>query len=66
MKLASLEALFDFRVAPYVGAWIETIPHHLKEDDEDVAPYVGAWIETSLSAFQFFAQTVAPLSLIHI
>ena len=43
-----------------MGAWIETIPHHLKEDDEDVAPYVGAWIETSLSAFQFFAQTVAP------
>ena len=34
------------RVAPYVGAWIET---HLRQKSsyaDAVAPYVGAWIET--------------------
>ena len=33
-------------VAPYVGAWIETLPEHLPTADMSVAPYVGAWIET--------------------
>ena len=35
-------------VAPYVGAWIETIrkSHHLPL--LAVAPYVGAWIETMI------------------
>ena len=34
------------KVAPYVGAWIETF-HCLKPEFFDgVAPYVGAWIET--------------------
>ncbi len=36
------------KVAPYVGAWIETgyrlKNHHLRY----VAPYVGAWIETPM------------------
>ena len=35
-------------VAPYVGAWIETL--YLCEDAGEcgVAPYVGAWIETDI------------------
>ena len=34
-------------VAPYVGAWIETL-YELADGSEDVvAPYVGAWIETA-------------------
>ena len=36
------------RVAPYVGAWIETLTGSVKGVSEEVAPYVGAWIETLL------------------
>ena len=35
------------QVAPYVGAWIETLLPVLVNPDRMVAPYVGAWIETS-------------------
>ena len=33
-------------VAPYVGAWIETLTTLKQERSGRVAPYVGAWIET--------------------
>ena len=33
-------------VAPYVGAWIETIAQCVVNRSFRVAPYVGAWIET--------------------
>ena len=33
-------------VAPFVGAWIETLHQHRKERVLEVAPFVGAWIET--------------------
>ena len=33
-------------VAPYVGAWIETIVKNWSINKLHVAPYVGAWIET--------------------
>ena len=36
----------DHSVAPYVGAWIETIKLHYMDVIISVAPYVGAWIET--------------------
>ena len=35
-----------WKVAPYVGAWIETIFPLGSDASIDVAPYVGAWIET--------------------
>ena len=35
-------------VAPYVGAWIETLRLSYYLPTYFVAPYVGAWIETSL------------------
>ena len=34
-------------VAPYVGAWIETVHRKKSRRPRCVAPYVGAWIETS-------------------
>ena len=34
-------------VAPYVGAWIETLSVAKVAIKFEVAPYVGAWIETS-------------------
>ena len=33
-------------VAPYVGAWIETLMQDYEVKSANVAPYVGAWIET--------------------
>ena len=33
-------------VAPYVGAWIETLLCNQCFQFGNVAPYVGAWIET--------------------
>ena len=36
------------RVAPYVGAWIETTVLLSPTSVPLVAPYVGAWIETRL------------------
>ena len=34
------------KVAPYVGAWIETTNSMAYAAPLAVAPYVGAWIET--------------------
>ena len=36
-------------VAPYVGAWIETLHWSDGNHRFAVAPYVGAWIETALT-----------------
>ena len=33
-------------VAPYMGAWIETIKVEEMKKSLAVAPYMGAWIET--------------------
>ena len=38
------------RVAPRVGAWIETIISALLSSVVEVAPRVGAWIETRVAA----------------
>ena len=32
------------KVAPRVGAWIETLQHQLNNKTKNVAPRVGAWI----------------------
>ena len=34
------------KVAPHVGAWIETKLEYYRKRNGDVAPHVGAWIET--------------------
>ena len=47
-------------VAPYVGAWIETIVRFLFFLSFNVAPYVGAWIETNLLQTSICMYVVAP------
>ena len=49
-----------WKVAPYVGAWIETSLYRLQNFNRYVAPYVGAWIETSLIAITILKPCVAP------
>ena len=48
------------RVAPYVGAWIETMPIFVPNLHLTVAPYVGAWIETTIILFFECELNVAP------
>ena len=47
-------------VAPYVGAWIETLTQLVYGDYHQVAPYVGAWIETTAFSKGFSPVQVAP------
>ena len=42
-----IQTFAEYTVAPYVGAWIETLKSSIIDGVETVAPYVGAWIETS-------------------
>ena len=37
-------------VAPYTGAWIETVIARRIFSDDNVAPYTGAWIETTAAS----------------
>ena len=48
------------KVAPYAGAWIETIFIILKKRKPHVAPYAGAWIETLLPLGAASSRCVAP------
>ena len=61
LKLA-LHVIFplSLKVAPYVGAWIETILSCELLVPVSVAPYVGAWIETFLSEICALPRIVAP------
>ena len=48
-------------VAPFVGAWIETVQLHTTlVGIEQVAPFVGAWIETRTYRLGICTFTVAP------
>ena len=47
-------------VAPYVGAWIETIVRGFGSVLPGVAPYVGAWIETVVRVPHQLRSYVAP------
>ena len=47
--LYSLRGSERCRVAPYVGAWIETSRLKAEMYLPEVAPYVGAWIETLIA-----------------
>ena len=48
------------QVAPYVGAWIETLHKGMACRTVPVAPYVGAWIETSTIVLSAVIPLVAP------
>ena len=51
---------FQFRVAPHVGAWIETFCQFSAIVKDLVAPHVGAWIETSSTVLPVAHLPVAP------
>gem|GEM_PF-4432403 len=48
MESAERQRLGDMlpKIAPYVGAWIETVCAFSSSTMSIIAPYVGAWIET--------------------
>ena len=48
------------RVAPRVGAWIETLLFFNSENPHNVAPRVGAWIETDVIEMVGRKGSVAP------
>ena len=48
LKLVEMHAKAHGKVAPYVGAWIETNNVPSASTSWQVAPYVGAWIETAI------------------
>ena len=48
------------KVAPYVGAWIETFRFGNEKEECSVAPYVGAWIETFWAMPERKPPVVAP------
>ena len=43
-----IQPFAEYAVAPYVGAWIETMALEYAKSSQSVAPYVGAWIETGI------------------
>jgi len=48
LKLADMGyGIITDEVAPYTGAWIETISKAHRVPKVHVAPYTGAWIETT-------------------
>ena len=63
MKRQYLEAeLVEPPVAPFAGAWIETLYRSGSSDGSNVAPFAGAWIETALSNQTPAAFIVAPFA----
>ena len=48
------------RVAPFMGAWIETDYWYIAVLIGGVAPFMGAWIETSYPNRQTGCRKVAP------
>ena len=48
------------RVAPRVGAWIETLEGLGNSSVSSVAPRVGAWIETFAPPLDVLSNSVAP------
>jgi len=55
-----LQELFDERVAPRAGAWIETAISGLTRSTSVVAPRAGAWIETVSAASRRGGRTASP------
>ena len=49
------------RVAPYMGAWIETVGLDIYKPVKIVAPYMGAWIETFALCASFAAAVSHPI-----
>ena len=56
----SSNCCWRYKVAPYVGAWIETFNTSISNEANRVAPYVGAWIETQIYCNLIVRTFVAP------
>ena len=41
-------------VAPFMGAWIETVMAYTKLQTTLVAPFMGAWIETVSIGYVYY------------
>ncbi len=50
------------RVAPFTGAWIETVQDNRNPEQPTVAPFTGAWIETVQDNRNPEQPTVAPFT----
>ena len=55
-----LDGIAPAPVAPYKGAWIETLTGGQKGRRSNVAPYKGAWIETQRQTAKASCALVAP------
>ena len=60
LKLVLMLMRANLLVAPYVGAWIETVLGRALKRYFGVAPYVGAWIETRQTSQNVCQSDVAP------
>ena len=60
MKQSRYPNVLPHDVAPYVGAWIETVIQNRPLIQQLVAPYVGAWIETLSLSYAYLSCQVAP------
>ena len=49
-------------VAPFTGAWIETMPFNRFFQLYSVAPFTGAWIETNIIQYALRMAEVAPFT----
>ncbi len=54
--------MWQMKVAPFTGAWIETMSLHCPSRIQTVAPFTGAWIETKISAGHLDNIAVAPFT----
>ena len=50
------------RVAPFTGAWVETLQRFSKSTGQKVAPFTGAWVETSKAWWITSIAFVAPFT----
>ena len=60
--LARIQSYAMGYVAPFTGAWIETLVLFHREQIIQVAPFTGAWIETLCVAITNIVHKVAPFT----
>lgn len=58
-----IQPFAEYAVAPYVGAWIETVNGDFGTPDWLVAPYVGALIESKDKGTETFGIFAPPRKL---
>ncbi len=56
----TIPLMLPAKVAPFMGAWIETTSSNSSNKSAPVAPFMGAWIETLSSVLSSTNSIVAP------